>query len=546
MATEFPSFLRHPMARRTITVKLVFIFSLIILVTMTTTTLTTVKIMSEDTVRELRGNSQESLARVNTVLARHLAQAESLAGLLAVIEDVKSHLNKKELGELLDARQDIWYPAIVEIFDHRFQVIARSYPQGSRKEPYFTRGDEPFLKRTMELEFHADLYHTGNGLVLRATAPLVNFETLQVLGVVVVSYPVDKNLLYALKEETNTEITIQWNDEGRAISTLMEGDDPLSQMWPGGRHMIGSFVPPSQAREEKVAQQRYAVAYAPLSNNMGQNLGIVSCAVNFNTIERSQQEAFRLMGLGAGIAFVLSILVGLLIAPTIIKPLQRLVQASRAIARGNLQKRLTLDRFDEIGELKLAFNQMAASLEANQAELIEAGLAKDSYARRLEDSNRKLENFNTLLEEQVTERTAALQDANDKLLELDKMKTDFISTVSHELRTPLTSVLGFAKIIQKRLNKVVFPQIPCDQESERTRQQINNNIGIIIDESIRLTSLINELLDLSQLDSGGVTWEYDRVNLISVIRRAQKATASLFDQKGITLRLGPGRTCSSG
>ena len=69
------------------------------------------------------------------------------------------------------------------------------------------------------------------------------------------------------------------------------------------------------------------------------------------------------------------------------------------------------------------------------------------------------------------------------------MKTEFTSTVSHELRTPLTSVLGFAKIIQKRFNEVILASFqPTEKKEVRAVKQITKNLDIIVSESKRLTN----------------------------------------------------------
>ena len=78
--------------------------------------------------------------------------------------------------------------------------------------------------------------------------------------------------------------------------------------------------------------------------------------------------------------------------------------------------------------------------------------------------------------------------------EVDMMKTDFISTVSHELRTPLTSILGFANIISKKFKDSVYPVLNLeDKKIKKTADQIESNLGIIISEGQRLTSLRNAL-----------------------------------------------------
>jgi PAS domain S-box-containing protein len=117
--------------------------------------------------------------------------------------------------------------------------------------------------------------------------------------------------------------------------------------------------------------------------------------------------------------------------------------------------------------------------------------------------------------------------------EVDRMKTDFISTVSHELRTPLTSVRGFTEIIKKKLDEDIFPQIPANanQGVEKSISRVKENLGIIISEGERLTALINDVLDISKLEAGKVEWKMDNIQLSDIIERAIDDTSSLFEQK---------------
>ena len=120
--------------------------------------------------------------------------------------------------------------------------------------------------------------------------------------------------------------------------------------------------------------------------------------------------------------------------------------------------------------------------------------------------------------------------------EVDQMKTDFISTVSHELRTPLTSVLGFARIIEKKLNEVLFPEITSDDKKiQRAIKQVSDNINIILTEGQRLTNLINEVLDLSKMEAGKIEWKTAKVNFSDVISHAITATTALFAHSEVKL-----------
>jgi signal transduction histidine kinase/DNA-binding response OmpR family regulator len=118
----------------------------------------------------------------------------------------------------------------------------------------------------------------------------------------------------------------------------------------------------------------------------------------------------------------------------------------------------------------------------------------------------------------------------------DAAKSSFLSTVSHELRTPLTSVLGFAKIIRRRLEERLFPLIPeDDRKVQQAKQQVIENLGIVVSEGERLTKLIDDVLDLAKIEAGKFSWNMASVSIKEVIERAVAATASLFDAKKLEL-----------
>ena len=145
----------------------------------------------------------------------------------------------------------------------------------------------------------------------------------------------------------------------------------------------------------------------------------------------------------------------------------------------------------------------------------------------------------------MVERTAALaaaieeaQAARATAEEASATKSAFLSSVSHELRTPLTSVVGFSRLIRRRLDEVVFPAVPAgDPKRDRAMRQVSENLGIIVEEGERLTTLINDTLDLAKIEAGRMEWRREPVDMGEVIARATAATASLLDRR----RSGDGR-----
>ena len=132
----------------------------------------------------------------------------------------------------------------------------------------------------------------------------------------------------------------------------------------------------------------------------------------------------------------------------------------------------------------------------------------------------------------MAERTADLVEARAVAEAATATKSQFLSSASHELRTPLTSVVGFSKLISKRLGEVVFPTVPAgDPKVDRAMRQVTENLGIIVEEGDRLTALINDTLDLAKIEAGRLEWRDDEVDLAEVIRRATAATGSLLATK---------------
>lgn len=118
--------------------------------------------------------------------------------------------------------------------------------------------------------------------------------------------------------------------------------------------------------------------------------------------------------------------------------------------------------------------------------------------------------------------------------EVDRMKTDFISTVSHELRTPLTSVLGFASIIQEKLEEDVFPLLSEEnRKTKKTIRRVKENINIIISEAERLTALINDVLDIAKMEAGKIDWKREKISIGKIIERSLAATSALFTTKDL-------------
>lgn len=113
---------------------------------------------------------------------------------------------------------------------------------------------------------------------------------------------------------------------------------------------------------------------------------------------------------------------------------------------------------------------------------------------------------NLTLEEKVAERTKNLVEANERLRELDQVKSNFISLVSHELRTPLTAIKGF-----------IVTLYHYDKEISEEKRHVY--LSVLNEETDRLTRLITELLDISRIESGRIDIHWQVTSLPQVVQR---------------------------
>jgi len=134
---------------------------------------------------------------------------------------------------------------------------------------------------------------------------------------------------------------------------------------------------------------------------------------------------------------------------------------------------------------------------------------------------RELGDLSRELEAKVQQRTAELEEANRRLTELDRLKSDFVSNVSHELRTPLTSIRSLSESL-----------LAGDDIPRHRQEQL---LTIITQESERLSRIIGQLLDLSRIEAGKMEWRLEPVDLGAVAAHAAEAHRSLFDRKHVAL-----------
>ena len=171
-------------------------------------------------------------------------------------------------------------------------------------------------------------------------------------------------------------------------------------------------------------------------------------------------------------------------------------------------------------ERKLAGSVGAATAHAMVGQIVGGSAVSVQDLMAVADESAQLLEYSNKLEAQSAElsRTARqLREANEKLTQLSVQKDSFLSQVSHELRTPMTSIRAFSEILR--------------DTHDLKKEEMRRYASVIHDEALRLTRLLNDLLDLSVLESGQVSLNMREGRLAEVLDHAVSAALAGSTQR---------------
>lgn len=317
----------------------------------------------------------------------------------------------------------------------------------------------------------------------------------------------------------------------------------------------------------------------PIKTEMGV-MGALILYSPMASIENSIWQIRRLILLAAAGAVVMATALSFVLSKTVSRPLVEMKKLAESMAKGDFEGRVEVATEDEIGTLAKTINYLSDALKKNinalsqekeqlkkvllsmtdgvinfdadgrlimanpQAmEMLRSGMEdeeKEGFKMlyplldRVRETKKPLQEELKLSGRIISARMAPLMDEGMNLWgavvvlqdvtrerKLEHLRREFVGNVSHELRTPLSYLQGYTEAL---LDGMV-------ENPEEKKKYLN----IILDETLRLRRLVNDLLDLSQIESGHLNLKKDKISLKNLIERVVKKLAPLSQKKGINI-----------
>lgn len=397
-----------------------------------------------------------------------------------------------------------------------------------------------------------------------------------------------KELTESIKDPTSRVIIYNLDNTMWQSDTINENLLDLENILPEAESELMDFINKDNLLSNKVMFKNNGIETMVVGTPMKDGQGGIFIYETLDVINETRAETTKYIFFAAAIAIILTTVFAFFLSSRITAPLIEMREAALDLAKGEFNKKVPKLTNDEIGELAGAFNDMGEQLQFHINALRQEKEQLTSIVNSMADGvitlNREGEivvinppaskfvqdcyfeseipvevqadklpiELENVLQKVITSEKEVLQEVNiqgrDWVMimaplydqtyirgavavirdmteerQIDKLRKDFVANVSHELRTPIALMQGYSEAIVDDIAESVVEK--------------NELAQIIHDESLRMSRLVNELLDIGRMEAGHIELNYATVEIEPFMKRIYKKFIGMAEEKSIEITL---------
>ena len=257
--------------------------------------------------------------------------------------------------------------------------------------------------------------------------------------------------------------------------------------------------------------------YRPITNPVTGTRHFFLMGFNIAEVHTIISKVTRLIAINGFIVYLVGLMILLTAVNRLAGPLDHLTEGIQDVGSGKFPSPLAVEGEDEIASLSSAFNKMLEDLNKSRSEIEEYQLHLEEM---VEERTSSLNRANT----ELGNINKSLQAANEKLMELDKLKSNFLGIATHELKTPLAVVEGYLESLEDGF---------AGELSEDQQGVVQQTLA----SCYRMDNLISDMLDLTKIEAGKLPMDRQHLSFIHVVETVAHQMASMAEKRGISLEV---------
>ncbi|MBF0287901.1 MAG: HAMP domain-containing protein [SAR324 cluster bacterium] len=337
-------------------------------------TLVSIRQITQQINERLLQTGENLVQNIQERIRNDVEQTQRFAELLSDNQELHQFLKKRDtngLQEWLNNQSEIEIYALLEVFDSQSQRLVTNRWLNKKPEeiePYLTEPEDSSLAKAQDYLITVELKALPAGMILKTTVPIVDWETIDILGLLVVSFPMNQNWIDRVRGRSSQDLTIATKTSPHIATTIVTPKGKRMEKLPERiKGLLTHNTTPAPIKQLTLFNQSYTVLFSPIYDLRSIPQGHLIIWLKRDLIEATTQQILSVLLFVAIASVIGCVIFGAYLSQNLTRPLRNLVHTVKLIASGNLKQKIKITSDDEIGDLAAAVSSMQNDLQIGHA-----------------------------------------------------------------------------------------------------------------------------------------------------------------------------------